>query len=88
MELSKIYEEYFKSCGYDVMSFTDPLSVLYYYKQKVNQFSFILTDLRMSPMSEIELAYNMRKINHIVKILLITAFMTEDIVKNSEFIDA
>ena len=87
IELSKLYEEYFKMCGYDVISFTDPVLALDFYKQNVNRFSCILTDFRMPQMSGIELACKIRKINGTVRILLITAYTTEDIVNNSEFVD-
>jgi CheY-like chemotaxis protein len=44
-----------------------------------------MTDLRMPKMSGIELANEIRKINETIKIILITAFMTEDLTDDERF---
>lgn len=44
-----------------------------------------MTDLRMPKMSGIDLATEVRKINENIKIILITAFMTEDLIDDVRF---
>jgi CheY-like chemotaxis protein len=61
------------------MTFTDPTMALEFFKQGTKEFSLILTDLRMPEMSGLELAAEIRKINEKIKIILITAFMVEDL---------
>lgn len=88
MELASLYRLYLKASGYDVISFTDPLMALEYYKQNSKRFTHVLTDLRMPNMSGLELACKIRKLNDKVKLYLITAFAIKDLVDNKEYADA
>ena len=78
-ELAALFKAFLENMGYDTITFTDPLMALEFYKQGTKEFSLILTDLRMPQMSGIELAAEIRKINDKIKIILITAFMVEDL---------
>lgn len=73
-ELSHLYKEFIKEIGYDAVSFTNPMLALQHYKQCLDKYSLILTDLRMPGMSGIELANKIRESNFKVKIFFTTAF--------------
>ena len=78
-ELAALFKAFLEKMGYDTVTFTDPILALEFFKQGTKKFSLILTDLRMPEMSGIELAAEIRKFNDKIKIILITAFMVEDL---------
>ena len=78
-ELASLFKASLERMGYDTVTFTDPIMALEFFKQGSKKFSLILTDLRMPEMSGIELAAEIRKFNDKIKIILITAFMVEDL---------
>ena len=65
--------------GYYTVTFTDPIAALEFFKQGTKEFSLLLTDLRMPQMSGIELAAEIRKFDNRIKIIMITAFVVEDL---------
>ena len=73
-ELATLYKEFVRRMGYDAVSFTNPLLALEHYKQRVDKYSLIITDLRMPGMGGLELANKIRELDSNVKIFLITAF--------------
>ena len=79
MELASLFKAFLERMGYDTVTFTDPIMALEFFKQGTKEFSLILTDLRMPEMSGLELAAEIRKFNEKIKIILITAFMVEDL---------
>lgn len=85
MELASLFKEYLVKIGYEVISFTDPALALDYFKKSSKDFSLILTDLRMPAMSGIDLAYEIRKHDPNVAIMLITAHLTDDLKLNEKF---
>ena len=78
-ELASLFKTFLERMGYDPFTFTDPIMALEFFKQGTKEFSLILTDLRMPEMSGLDLAAEIRKINEKIKIILITAFMVEDL---------
>jgi CheY-like chemotaxis protein len=78
-ELASLFKAFLERMGYDTVAFTDPIMALEFFKQGTKEFSLILTDLRMPEMSGLELAVEIRKFNEKIKIILITAFMVEDL---------
>ena len=78
-ELAHLYKEFIQKIGYDVVSFTNPVLALEHYKQCIDKYSLILTDLRMPGMSGIEFANKIRELNSKVKIFLTTAFDIADL---------
>jgi CheY-like chemotaxis protein len=78
-ELASLFKAFLERMGYDTVAFTDPIMALEFFKQGTKEFSLILTDLRMPEMSGLELAAEIRKFNEKIKIILITAFMVEDL---------
>ena len=88
IELANLFKIYLQKFGFDAISFTDPRMALEYISDNFNTFSLILTDLRMPDMSGIDLAYEIRKVDKKIKIILVTAFMTEDLVDDEKFKNA
>ena len=78
-ELAALYKEFIMRMGYDGVSFTNPLLAYEHYKECVDKYSLIMTDLRMPGMCGLELANKIREFNSAVKIFLITAFDIADI---------
>ncbi len=78
-ELTILYKEFVRTMGYDAVSFTSPLLALKHYKQRVDKYSLVITDLRMPGMCGLEFANKIRELNPSVKIFLITAFDIADI---------
>jgi len=78
-ELTILYKEFVRTMGYDAVSFTNPLLALEHYKQRVDKYSLVITDLRMPGMCGLEFANKIRELDSSVKIFLITAFDIADI---------
>ncbi len=74
--------------GYDVLSFTDSLIALEYFKETSSNHSLIITDLRMPGLCGITLAKNVRRINKNITIFLMTAFDISDLQENKDFKEA
>ena len=73
-ELSELYMELLKGSGFNSVSFTDPLLALKHFSSNPEQYSLVLTDLKMPEIDGIQLAKRIREHSSQVKILLITAF--------------
>ena len=85
IELANLFRTGIQNVGLETISFTDPRIALEYIKHNFNKFSLILTDLRMPHMSGLDLAVEIRKLDEKIKIVLITAFMTEDLIDDFKF---
>ena len=87
-ELTSLFKAFLKNQGYDVISFTDPVLALEYYKKTANKHSLIKTDLRMPSICGIDLTKNVREFDNKVKIFLMTAFDAKDLEDKEEFKNA
>ena len=85
IDLANIFNTFLQELGYNIVSFTDPILALEFFKQNSQKYTILITDLRMPCMSGIELANKIRQINNVIKIFLITAFMVEDLENHQEF---
>ena len=74
LELASLFKEFLTNEGYDVVSFTDPVLALEYYKETADKHSLIITDLRMPGICGIDLAKSIREFDSKIKIFLMTAF--------------
>ncbi|HVX03278.1 MAG TPA: response regulator [Nitrososphaera sp.] len=63
-----------EQCGYHVESFSDPRAALQRFKQSPEEFSLVLSDIRMPVLDGIAFSQELLKIKSNVKILLMTAF--------------
>ena len=85
LELASLFKAFLKNEGYDVVSFTDPVLALEYYKETADKHSLIITDLRMPGICGIDLAKSIREFDIKVKIFLMTAFETGDLKDTEDF---
>jgi DNA-binding NtrC family response regulator len=79
IELATLFKNYIEAMGLDAISFTNSLSAFEYFKDNPNKFSLVITDLRMPGICGLELASNIRELNDLVNIFLITAFDISDL---------
>jgi two-component system, cell cycle response regulator CpdR len=84
-DLAFLYKEFITGLGFDVVSFTDSLLAFEHFKQNIDRYCLLITDLRMPGMNGIDLANKVRELNKTVKIFLITAFATEDLENRQDF---
>jgi CheY-like chemotaxis protein len=84
-ELAHLFMESLKGSGFNCVSFNDPLLALKHYSQNPEMYSLVLTDLRMPGMSGIEFAKKIRELNSNTKIILMTAFYSDDLLSNDDF---
>src|SRR5918912_3124448 len=68
--------------GYNVYDFTDPIAALERFKLNSENYSLIISDLRMPVMNGFEFITNIRQLSPEIKILLMTAF---DVNGDSEY---
>ena len=88
LELVSLFKAFLKNEGYDVVSFTDPVLALEYYKETAAKHSLIITDLRMPGICGVDLAKSIREIDSKIKIFLMTAFETKDLEDRDDFKNA
>lgn len=81
-ELARLFMELPKGSGFNTVSFTDPLLALGHFRIVSNQYSIILTDLKMPSINGMEHAKRIKEHNSKVRILLITPLY------DSEYLDA
>ena len=79
IELATLFKNYIEAMGLDAISFTNSLLAFEYFKDDPNKFSLVITDLRMPGICGLELAKNIRELNDLVNIFLITAFDISDL---------
>jgi len=87
-ELATLFRQLIESMGLDAISFTDPLLAFEYFKNNKDKFSMVITDLRMPGLDGIQLAKRIRECNEQTKILLITAFIADKVLKDESFKEA
>ena len=88
LELASLFKAFLTKEGYDVVSFTDPVLALKYYKETAAKHSLIITDLRMPGICGIDLAKSIREIDSKIKIFLMTAFESKDLEDREGFKNA
>ena len=85
IELAMLFKEFLEKEDYNVVSFSDPILALEYFKETSANHSLVITDMRMPGMCGIELAKKIRETNEKVKIFLMTAFDIRDLNNSSDF---
>ena len=87
-ELTYLYKRFLEKSGFNSVSFTDPLSALDHFSQNHGKYSVVITDWQMPNLDGIHLAKRMREYSTTVKILLITAFCTDELYSKEAFQEA
>jgi len=88
VELATLFKTFLENQGYDVVSFTDPVLALEYFKATEDKHSLIITDLRMPGICGIDLAKSIREFDNKIKIFLMTAFDAKDLEDKEDFKNA
>ena len=73
-----LVEIYLKRCNFDVESHKDPAKALASFRDNSQQYSLVLTDLRMPTLSGTELAQEMLKIKPDANVAMMTAYDVTD----------
>jgi DNA-binding NtrC family response regulator len=73
-DILNLFSDFLKKQGYGVTSFLDPLKALEEIHRRPQRYSIIITDVRMPGISGIELIRRICKINHDIKVIIISAF--------------
>ena len=73
-DILNLFGDFLKKEGYGVTSFLDPLKALEEIHRRPQRYSIIITDVRMPGISGIELIRRICKINHDIKVIIISAF--------------
>jgi DNA-binding NtrC family response regulator len=73
-DILDLFSDFLKKEGYGVTSFLDPLKALEEIHRRPQRYSIIITDVRMPGISGIELIRRICKINHGIKVIIISAF--------------
>ena len=73
-DILNLFSDFLKKEGYGVTSFLDPLKALEEIHRRPQRYPIIITDVRMPGISGIELIRRIRKINHDIKVIIISAF--------------
>lgn len=73
-ELAHLFKELLERSGFDIVSFTDPLLAIEHFRSYHEQYSLVLSALRMPGINGMEFAKRIRELNTKVKILHITTF--------------
>ena len=81
-DITALLEAALQRTGYNVCGFTDPISALEQFKLNSENYSLVISDLRMPGMNGFEFITNIRQLSPEIKILLMTAF---DVHGDSEF---
>lgn len=84
-ELAHLFKTFLERSGYESISFTDPLLALELFSKNHKKYHLVITDLRMPRLNGIELANKVREYSKTVKILLITAFVVDDLLQSDNF---
>ena len=73
-DILNLFSDFLRKEGYGVTSFLDPLKALEEIHRRPQRYSIIITDIRMPGISGIELIRRIYKINHDIKVIIISAF--------------
>ena len=61
-----------------IFTFTDPMVALEHIRMNKSNYAVVISDLRMPDMNGMDLIYNIKKENPLVRTLLMTAFEVDD----------
>ena len=84
-ELAVLFKTFLEKSGYDAICFTDTIKALEHYGKYFDKVHLIITDLKMPKLNGIEFANKVREYSKTVKILLITAFVVNDLLQDDDF---
>jgi CheY-like chemotaxis protein len=78
VDVVSIIKHYLQRQGFVVYVFTNPLLALDHFQLNYQNYDLVISDTRMHSMTGVEFARKVRKINRSIKILLMSAFDTDN----------
>ena len=86
-----LYNVWLKSCGYQTVSFDNPIEALNYLERNdnISHCSLVITDYKMPQMSGIDLIKKIREkeVNYNLKTMLISAYLKDSILKDNPYLE-
>jgi DNA-binding NtrC family response regulator len=76
-----------KISGYDIHSFNDPIVALEHFTRNKNAYALVMTDLRMTGLSGLELLKKVKEANPRVRTILASAYDFEGVKSFQEYVD-
>ena len=73
-DILNLFRDFLTKEGYEVITFLEPLKALEEIESNPHLYSLVITDIRMSGMSGIELVKRVSSINENLKVILMSAF--------------
>lgn len=81
-----LFNDFLQQQGYSVRAFAEPLLALQEIEKRPQEYSLIITDLRMPGMSGFQLIKSINRINKKIRIVLMSAFeISGEIVKGIRY---
>lgn len=77
IDIIALFTEVLKMNGINARPFTNPEEALKDFEQNHASYSLVISDIRMAPISGVELIKRLREIDSSVKVILMTAFEIE-----------
>jgi DNA-binding NtrC family response regulator len=76
-----------KLSAYDIYSFNDPIVALEHFKQNKYAYALVMTDLRMTGLSGLELLKKVKEANPRVRTILASAYNLEGVKSFQEYVE-
>ena len=77
IDIIALFTEVLKMNGINARPFTNPEEAIKDFEQNHASYSLVISDIRMAPISGVELIKRLREIDSSVKVILMTAFEIE-----------
>lgn len=87
-EIAILFKRFLEKSGYNSVYFTDPILALDHFSKNNDKYHLIITDLKMPGLNGIQFANKIREYNKNVKILLITAYVVDEMLESRDFKEA
>ena len=77
VDIISLFTEVLKMNGINARPFTNPEEALKDFEQNHASYNLVISDIRMTPISGVELIKRLREIDSSIKVILMTAFEIE-----------
>jgi DNA-binding NtrC family response regulator len=78
LDILNLFREALNNIGVSIFTFTDPMAAFEHFKINNRAYVLVISDLRMPGINGTDLVYEIKKVNPLVRTLLMTAFEVND----------